>query len=738
LLALTDNNPTVARLLAARGFADPVQARRFIDAAYYTPAAPEELPDVLRAVELLRAAIEAKQKVLIWGDFDVDGQTATALLREALTPLLHTELFIPDRLNDGHGVPLARLQEQLERYQPQLLVTCDTGITAFEAVDLAKRRGLTVIITDHHLPEGHLPTADAVINPHRLPASHPLGGLPGVGVAYILVRALYSQLGLNPERSLDLVALGIVADVAPQSGDTRYYLQRGLHTLRTTQRIGLLKLIEVAGLDRYALTEEEIGFQLGPRLNAAGRIGSARTSVDLLTTDQTDQALVLAQALDGLNLRRRTLQRETEAEIAAQLAADPTLLDYAALVLYGAEWHGGILGPVAGRLAEKYQRPAILLSRAGVFGTVARGSARSVAGVNLAEAFNQLDSLLLSHGGHEGAAGLSLEIEKIGAFRRALSQHLAKTKVLRAETPLTIDATLPLGEANLDFVRILNRLAPFGEGNPAPVFRAENVLIHRAEFLDRAHEHRHLTVFDADGETFFVYWWGSGDQEVPTGAIDLAYTISLKPGGIVTYTLVDFQAREAAALPAPVREVIDLRQSDPAAALRYARAQFPDLAVWSDQDETGTPLRLLEAGKPLAIYSIPPSQKILQTALEQLDPPAVILIGATVAPMRWDALVKAIHGEVGKFKDAGEFTLLPLALRFSLTEAAAGLALELLTYIGAFAPFTIRDGHVLFGDGEAVQEMEKLKAKLPRFNQLLTEIEAWRVFFRTARPESLL
>ncbi len=737
LLALTDGNITVAKLLVARGYSDPQQARAFIDPAYFTPASPDELPDVTRAVEILRSAIEQQQTILIWGDFDVDGQTASALLREALSTLTHVKLFIPDRLRDGHGIQVERLKEQIDLYTPQILLTCDTGVTAFDAVDFAKQQGLTVIITDHHLPEGGLPAADCVINPHRLPETHPLGGLPGVGVAYILISALYSQLRMNPEHLLDLVALGIVSDVAPQFGDTRYYLQRGLQELRNTERLGLLKLVEVARLDRYALTEEEIGFQLGPRLNAAGRIGSALTSVDLLTTAQIDRAAVFAETLDGLNLRRRQLQREMETEIAAQLEADPALLDYAALVLYGAEWHGGILGPVAGRLAEKHNRPVILLSNIDTIGRMARGSARSIEGVNLANAFSQLGGMLAGYGGHEGAAGLTIEVSKIGAFRRALSQHLGKIKSV--EQVLTIDAKLPLTDANLDFVQILNKLAPFGEGNPAPIFCAENVVVHRAEFLDRAHEHRRLIVFDSDGETFFIYWWGSGDQDVPQGAIDLAYTVSLKPGGIVTHTLVDFQLRDLPAPPAPAREIIDLRQANPVTGLPYARERFPDLAVWSDRTAEGVAFHALPADTPLVVYDVPPSQQVLSAAINTLTPPAVILIGVEQPMIRWDSLLKLLREDLSKISDAGEFELLPLALRFGLTEQAARFALDLLTQMGAFPPFTIsRDGLCHFGTGTPKQDMEKVKSMLPRLNQLLSEIEAWRSFFRTAKPESLI
>jgi hypothetical protein len=346
--------------------------------------------------------------------------------------------------------------------------------------------------------------------------------------------------------------------------------------------------------------------------------------------------------------------------------------------------------------------------------------------------------MLVGSGGHEGAAGLSIEIEKIGMFRRALSQHISSLTVQSAEPALIIDANLPLTDANADFVRLLNKLAPFGEGNPAPVFCAQGVVIHRAEFLDRAHEHRRLTVYDPDGETFFVYWWGSGDQDVPQGAtLDLAYTISLKPGGIVTYTLVDYEVRAQAAPPAPTRDIIDLRQASILTALRYAREQFPDLAVWvGAAGADGLTLHELPPGSPLGIYSIPPSQSILSQTIERLTPPAVILFGVEPAPLRWDAVIKVMRAELSQM-NSDPFELLPFALRFGLTEAAAQHALDILTAMGAFPPFTVKKSVVQFGEGTPAQDLERVKALLPRFNQMLSEIEAWRAFYRTAKVESL-
>lgn len=761
LMALVDGDPTVARLLADRVGHDLSRALAFIDPQFYTPAPPTDLPDLALAVDLLRDAIQRQATILVWGDFDVDGQTATALLMDALTPLTPTALYIPDRLAEGHGIVLDKLHAELDRVQPALLLTCDTGITEFEAVDAARERGVRVIITDHHEPGDHLPNADAVVNPHRLSPNHPLGGLPGVGVAFVLVRALYDSPllpivgeGLSDgvkaaDRLLDLVALGVVADVAAQSGDTRYYLQLGLQQLRQTERVGLRTLIGIANLDRAGLTEDEIAFQIGPRLNAAGRIGDARRSVELLTTTDRSRALILAEQLDGLNVKRRQLQKETEAAAHEQITRTPELLNTNALVLYGTDWHGGILGPVAGHLAEKYARPVIMLTNADASEKMAKGSARSVPGYSLIAALTELSPMLTRYGGHIGAAGLALETGKIDGFRRALSQALAGQtgETIRHDHP-QIDARLPLAEATLRFVQTLNKLAPFGEGNRAPIFLAENVVIHRSEFLDRAREHRRLTVFDPDGDTHFVYWWNSGDRDVPEGALDLAYTLSLKQSsGLVNITLVDFQTQTPHAVT-PVRKLIDLRNDpDPDRALADLRATYPDLAIWAEgyprSKNPGLPASELPLGTPLAIYTIPPDQASLQAVIERCNPPVIALIGLMPPEsieiramlIRLTGVIQAvIQGREGVIE------VRELCERLALNKATIYQALRVLMHDEIIPTPRYHEGSYTY-TGTVNLDAARLSEALENtdfLRYLLHEINAYRQFFRTAKPENLI
>ncbi|MBI4772396.1 MAG: DHH family phosphoesterase, partial [Chloroflexi bacterium] len=402
-------HPLIAATLARRGLADPAAARAFLDPDCYTPAPPADLPGVPAAAERLERALRAGERICVWGDFDVDGQTAAALLVSALRGLGGDVTYhIPLRARESHGVKLPALREVLDA-GAELLLTCDTGVDAREALEYARSRGVEAIVTDHHSlpPSGalgglppDLPPATALVHPGLLPPGHPLATLPGVGVAFKLTEALLRRAGraADCDALLDLVALGIVADVAVQTGDARYLLQRGLAQLRRTARPGLLAVFERAGLDPASLTEEHIGFQLGPRLNALGRLGNAGKGVELLLTPDLGRARVLALELEGLNARRKLLTDQTFKSALAQLERDPALGETAALVLAHPEWEAGVVGIVAARLAERFHKPALLLACPP--GGPARGSARSVTGCDLTAALAAHAGLLASLGGH--------------------------------------------------------------------------------------------------------------------------------------------------------------------------------------------------------------------------------------------------------------------------------------------------------------------------------------------------
>ncbi len=453
--AAVGGHPIAAEALARRGITGPAQARAFLNPDLYTPASPLELPGMGRAVARIGRAIRTAEPICVWGDFDVDGQTSTALLVSALRDLgAEVTYHVPLRETEGHGVNLPVLEQVIDA-GARLILTCDTGIGALDAVAFARQRAVDFVITDHHdLPET-LPDAAAVVNPKllaqdeafgrhpgrrpsrrdeaeskdgvRTPARepHPLLDLPGVGVAYKLGEALYDWAGRGPEaaKHADLAALGIVADLALLRGDTRYLAQRGLAALRSSRRTGVQALFESIELDPTNLTEEHIAFGLAPRLNAAGRLADAAPCVELLTTSDRTTARIIAADLEALNARRKFLTDRVTQEAEAQIREDGSLLEHAALVLSSPYWPAGIVGIVASRLVERYGLPTVLISNSE--GGPGRGSARSVAGVDISAAITGCRDLLLGFGGHPMAAGLTINPDRVGAFRIALATQIA-------------------------------------------------------------------------------------------------------------------------------------------------------------------------------------------------------------------------------------------------------------------------------------------------------------------------
>ncbi|NJN94846.1 MAG: single-stranded-DNA-specific exonuclease RecJ, partial [Anaerolineales bacterium] len=493
------------------------QARAFLDPAIYCPTPPEALPDLEQAVARLNRAIERRESICVWGDFDVDGQTATALLVSSLQSLgAKVRYYIPNRLTESHGMKLPALRRILAE-EVNLILTCDTGIAEHEAIAAAQSAGVEVIVTDHHDLAETLPPALAVVNPKRLPPDHPLRELPGVGVAYKLAEGLYRsrQRAAESESLLDLVALGIVADVAQQVGDTRYLLQKGLLALRQTNRLGLQTLIESARLTPERLTEEHIGFWLAPRLNALGRLGDANLAVELLTTTDLTRARIITLQLEALNDRRKMLTDRVVVQALSQLEDTPSLADYNAIVLAAADWHPGVLGLAASRLIDQFGKPALLLT-VRPDEPLARGSARSVPGCDIHQALKSQAHLLHSFGGHPQAAGLALAAENIPVFRRGLSAALADCRTASTDA-VALDALVEWSQVSPELLDSINRLAPFGAGNPRVRLGCTGLTVVEEKTFGKTGAHKRMTVQDAAGLSRENYLVGRRDPTLTTG-----------------------------------------------------------------------------------------------------------------------------------------------------------------------------------------------------------------------------
>ncbi len=466
---------TLAALLLQRGLGAPPAARAFLRPELARLSDPWTLADMPRATALIAAAVRSGAPILVHGDYDVDGQCATALLTRVLRAAgacVHP--FIPHRLRDGYDFGAAGLAEA-ERVRARVIVTCDCGITAVDAVRAATAAGRDVVVTDHHLPGATLPPAAAVLDPNRPDCPSAEKDLCGAGVAFKLAQALADTLGLSPNlplHFLDYVALATVADVVPLLGENRILVRHGLRMLAHSRWTGLQALVETAGLAGKPIRAGHVGFILGPRLNAAGRIGEPMDGLRLLLSDDPEEAAALARQLETLNARRQAMDQRVLDDAVAQ--ADRTLsADDRGLVLASDEWHPGVIGIVASRLVERYGRPTFLIAWDGAMG---RGSGRSVAGFDLHAALQRLDPLLERHGGHAMAAGLVVQRERFEEFRvaflRVTGELLGPDDLAPAHR---VDLELPLGQVSEQLERLIRTLEPCGPGNPAPVFGVRRV-----------------------------------------------------------------------------------------------------------------------------------------------------------------------------------------------------------------------------------------------------------------------
>jgi len=462
----------LAAILVQRGLAAPELARAFLRPELERLSDPLAWADMRRAVDLIAAAVRARTPILVHGDYDVDGQCAAALLTRVLASVgADVRAFVPHRLRDGYDFGAAGLAEA-RRVGAGLIVTCDCGITAVDAVGAARAAGIDVIVTDHHLPGDVLPPATAVLDPRRADCASEDKHLCGTGVVFKLVQALVPALGLSPNlplHFLDLVALATVADVVPLTGENRILVRHGLKMLADSRWTGVRALIDAAGLTGKPVKSGHVGFILAPRLNAAGRIDDANLGLRLLLSDDPAEAAAIARELETLNARRQALDQRILDE-ALDLAERVLRPEDRALVLAADAWHPGVIGIVASRLVERYGRPTFLIAW-DEGGSTGRGSGRSIAGFDLHAALHRVAPHLEKYGGHTMAAGLTIRRDRYEAFRVAFlavaGELLRPDDLVPAQR---VDLELPLGLVSEELEKLIRYLEPCGAGNPAPVF----------------------------------------------------------------------------------------------------------------------------------------------------------------------------------------------------------------------------------------------------------------------------
>jgi single-stranded-DNA-specific exonuclease len=509
--------PALCRVLASRGLIDPGEAKDFLRPRLEHLHPPGLMADAEKAAGRILKAVEGGETILVHGDYDVDGVASAALLTLWIRRLGGTVVpFVPHRLRDGYDLGDAGL-EAAARARASLLVTCDSGIRAHEAVERARSRGVDVVITDHHTPGDSLPPAVAVVNPARSDCPYPDKGLCGAGVIYKLCQLLGEGRGIARDEllpHLDLVALATVADLVPLRGENRVLVRFGLRYLARSTKPGLRALLEVAGLEgRDDLDAGQVGFQVAPRINAGGRMGDADVPLRLLLSTDPRESEELARELDEDNRRRREVDRATLDDALDRLARDFDATSTFGVVLAAEGWHPGVIGIVASRVVERVHRPTVLISLNGDEG---RGSARSIPGVHLFDALQECREHFRRFGGHRQAAGMDLPRDRIDAFRADFDRTVRAQLGGQPPRPVASgDASLPLGEVTEELHRLLSYLGPFGIGNPRPVFWARGV---RTAGRPRTVGTNHLKLrLRGEGGEVEAIGFGMADRVAPEG-----------------------------------------------------------------------------------------------------------------------------------------------------------------------------------------------------------------------------
>ena len=521
-------SPILAALLINRGYADECAARAFLNPSYDQLHEPYLMLGMREAVARLKQAIETQEPVLIYGDYDVDGTTGTAILLRALKLLgARAGFHIPHRFTEGYGIQQPALERAVtDGYK--LVVSVDCGIRAHEPLYWARDQGLDVIITDHHLPDENegAPPAFAVLNPNQAGCPYPDKNLAGVGVAFKLVHALFREYGRDAQVAafMKVVAIGTVADVAKLVGENRAIVSIGLKDLARAANPGLKALIDVAGCgDGKGMTAYDLGFRLGPRINAAGRMDAAKAVVELFDTRDSAEARRLAEHLDARNEERKIVQQQIIDLAIAELGDSK---DAKVAVIEGSGWHRGVIGIAASKIAERLNRPCVVFS---VDGDVAHGSGRSIEPYHLLNGLTACADLFEKFGGHSHAAGITIRPERIAEFRRRLNEHAASCLTEEdLEHSVTIDMELPAEQITFQLARELQALEPFGAGNTRPVFATRN-LRNLSEPMVLKDKHLKLRLAGPQNRPLEVVWWNCietpGQTPEVNGSIELAYAI---------------------------------------------------------------------------------------------------------------------------------------------------------------------------------------------------------------------
>lgn len=779
----------LAKLLVRRGLKTAEMARTFLDAAQYKPTSPFELPNIERAIERIEKAIDGQEKITVYGDYDVDGVTATSVLITVLRDLgAQVDFYIPHRTNEGYGLNLKAVSILASKNRTKLIITCDCGVSNFAEINFAKSLGVDTVVVDHHTMPELLPPASATIHPKLLREEHPLYNLPGVGAAYKLCEALLIKKGM-PEKAdelLDYVTLGMIADLVPLIDENRYLVQIGLPKLVASKRPGIKALLSQS----KGSGTDIVGFGIAPRINAVGRLADANLAVELMTTADVAKAEELAKQLERENERRQELCEKINYAADQMVTSTVNLTNDRAIVVYDEGWHHGVVGIVASRLVEKYNCPVFIGELHKEEGMV-KGSARSVDGVDLYAVLKENEHLLQKWGGHKMAAGFSVEVGKAEALRLGITE--ACNRMLNGKTRATtldIDAQVAAKEVTMDLANLIGKIAPFGMANKKPVLVMRELTCVGVRALGKEGKHSRLMLRDTRESLPFeaVMWNSRGRIPADGQQIDVAFIPEINEyNGTkrLQLVLVDWRAvGEADSVDdddnstlLPVSTVVDAAEkSQGAAAAQPVEAKATDSVTaqtesaavpsvqsvklnFKDLRDHNSPAGLVESAarklgstvaifgesclkipgidfadrtaigsaKNLLLWQYPPSLKVLRDLIGPSVRDVYIVGGAPIESEDTKAFLKKLLGFV-RFavnQKEGKVPGEKLAVALGTTKMCVALGLTMLNKMGVIEWFA-EDG-VIYLDitGEPEEKPENI-AEFRHLASSLTEVYEFR------------
>lgn len=662
----------LATILWNRGYRSLDQIETLLNHDGYSPCSPDELPGIHKAVPIISNNISQGNRIAIYGDYDVDGITSTVLLMRTLETAGADVIYhVPNRFTEGYGMNVS-VVNKLAQNDIKLIITCDCGISNHDAIKVAKELGMTVIVTDHHNISEDLVPADVIVNPKLLNEQHPCYSIPGVGVAYLLSQALQKQMGFSLDfEPLQLVALGIVSDVVPLSHENRFWLRQGLRILNSNDVLPAIKSLLRVARAEY-VDEDVIGFQIGPRLNAPGRITTADICVRLLLTDDQVEAEALANQIDALNEERKILVNKVLEDL-------EDITPEGCIVEYSPFWHQGVVGIAAGRLCEQYNVPVVLMTLK-EDGITATGSARSTDQVNIFDCLTKVKDYLTHFGGHAKAAGLSCELIQIEALLSALRKELA-VDIGGYENDILVDLKLPISRIGLEIYEQLRRAGPYGEDFSRPVFCSSGVNIADYQLVGNG-KHTRLNITNGDGVIPAIWW---NNDSLPSSLRDstIIYTIGVNRYQGTTTAQLEVIGIETKAAFTKREIIIEDRRYLPGTNPPIIKGEGIGIFVEGRRPNTDYEFTRYEV-KPcetLVLANIPPNMKLLKDIIKRSKCTRLVLAYSRETPPK--PLLNRLMGVLKGMVSCGEqLTIKDIAIACEETEAGIRTGLLLLEASG--------------------------------------------------------